>query len=258
MRRSSRLAAVIGGNKPAAVSSKPAAAPPKRSAATKAPRSPTVRAAVGKRPKKAATPKAEAQTHGQEGGATSRREEAAWARGVQICVGCDEAGRGPLAGPVVAAACALPSAAPRIAGVSDSKTIVDEAAREALYAQIVATPGVVWSVRVVSAARIDEINILMASLEAMRLSIVDVLQQPSWVRGHMLKPRPSHAELGRGAVADECSPFPYTRRQASPSKALALVDGPFSPWKEGEKYPSPPPSLLDPPADLAPSLATRR
>ena len=80
------------------------------------------------------------------GGATRKREEAAWAQGVQLCIGCDEAGRGPLAGPVVAAACALPASAAPIAGVSDSKVITDEAAREALYEQIVATPGVVWSV----------------------------------------------------------------------------------------------------------------
>lgn len=129
------------------------------------------------------------------------REEAAWAAGIPFVVGCDEAGRGPLAGPVVAAACALPASADIIAGVADSKTVLDESAREALYERIVATEGVVWSARVVSAARIDEVNILMASLEAMRLSIVDVLMAAG-----------------------------------TPTTALALIDGPFSPWKAGEKY----------------------
>jgi ribonuclease HII len=202
MRRSSRLAGAVscaaptpGAPKQRALASKPAAA--KRSAPasrSKAESTPAAKAAA-KRPKTSTAAANEA-----EGGATTKREAAAWARGVELCVGCDEAGRGPLAGPVVAAACALPASAPRILGVSDSKTIVDEAAREALYEQIVSTPGVAWSARVVSAARIDEVNILMASLEAMRLSIVDVLEQQA------------------------------------PKTALALVDGPFSPWKEGDKY----------------------
>ena len=178
-----------------AAASEPRAAPtPKPLAAKRGPASPS---AAAKRPK-AAVP---AAAGGGGGGATTQREEAAWARGVQLCVGCDEAGRGPLAGPVVAAACALPATAARIPGVSDSKTIVDEAAREEIYAQIVGTPGVVWSASVVSASRIDEVNILMASLEAMRLCVTDVLQ-----------------------------------RKPQVTRALALIDGPFSPWKEGEKY----------------------
>jgi len=120
---------------------------------------------------------------------------------VNFVIGCDEAGRGPLAGPVVAAACALPTSLPLIPGVCDSKAM-DEAAREAAYEKIIAAPGVVWSVRVVSALRIDEVNILMASLEAMRLSLVDVLE----------------------------------RRPEDAKRALALIDGPFSPWKSGPKY----------------------
>ena len=156
-----------------AAASEPCAAPtPKPLAAKRGPASPS---AAAKRPKAAAAVPAAAGGGG--GGATTQREEAAWARGVQLCIGCDEAGRGPLAGPVVAAACALPATAARIPGVSDSKTIVDEAAREEIYAQIVGTPGVVWSASVVSASRIDEVNILMASLEAMRLCVTGVLQR---------------------------------------------------------------------------------
>ena len=101
-----------------------------------------------------------------------------------------------------------------LVSLSFSLAVTDEAVREELYEKIISTPGVVWSARVVSAARIDEINILMASLEAMRLSIVDV--------------------LGR-----------HTKGERN---ALALIDGPFSPWKEGEKYvdfqtPQPPPPI---------------
>lgn len=92
--------------------------------------------------------------------ASRAREESAWKDSVPLVIGCDEAGRGPLAGPVVAASCALPEGILPIVGVGDSKTITDEAQREALYEQIISTPGVLWSARVVSAARIDEINIV--------------------------------------------------------------------------------------------------
>ena len=113
-------------HKPAASkAAAPKAAAP-RAAASKplaAKRGPASSGATAKRPKAAAGGGGAAE------GATTRREEAAWARGVELCIGCDEAGRGPLAGPVVAAACALPAAAPRIPGVSDSKTIGDEAGR---------------------------------------------------------------------------------------------------------------------------------
>ena len=136
------------------------------------------------------------------------REEAAWKAGIPIVIGTDEAGRGPLAGPVVAAACALPADLAPILGIGDSKTIVDEDVREELYEKIVRAPGVVWSARIVSAARIDEINILMASLEAMRLSVVDVLE------------------------ASRCSADATPPR----NRALVCVDGPHSPWKEGAKY----------------------
>jgi len=123
---------------------------------------------------------------------------------------------------VVAAACFLPEELAPIPGVGDSKTITSEAERERLYEEIVAAPGVLWAARIVPAARVDEINILMASLEAMRLSIVDVLEQSR-----------SSTEL----LAKESN------------EALVFVDGPFSPWKAGAKYAdfqSPPlPSFTD-------------
>lgn len=119
-----------------------------------------------------------------------------------------------MAGPVVAAACLLPASIAPIPGVGDSKTITDEAVREELYEKIVSTPGVIWSAHVISAARIDDINILMASLEAMRLSVVDVLNEAASTEQRAGDPK---AAAGR-------------------TKALALIDGPFSPWKEGEKY----------------------
>lgn len=80
--------------------------------------------------------------------------------------GLDEAGRGPLAGPVVAAACVLPGElAAELAGLDDSKQLTS-LERDALYPLILTRAlacGVAW----VEAARIDEVNILRASLEAM-------------------------------------------------------------------------------------------
>ncbi|KAG0587467.1 hypothetical protein KC19_2G166300 [Ceratodon purpureus] len=88
-----------------------------------------------------------------------------WEQGFRNVAGVDEAGRGPLAGPVVAAACIIPASV-TIPGVDDSKKLT-ETQREELYAQIIGTPGVVYAIHVVDAAKIDEINILQATLLAM-------------------------------------------------------------------------------------------
>ncbi|KAL2642251.1 hypothetical protein R1flu_009838 [Riccia fluitans] len=88
-----------------------------------------------------------------------------WDMGFQRVAGVDEAGRGPLAGPVVAAACIIPSSV-IIEGIDDSKKI-NEAKREELYNVITSTPGVSYAVHVVDAAIIDEINILQATMQAM-------------------------------------------------------------------------------------------
>ncbi|AFL49145.1 ribonuclease HII [Sinorhizobium fredii] len=81
--------------------------------------------------------------------------------------GADEAGRGPLAGPVVAAAVILdPDAVP--AGLNDSKLLTAEQ-REALFEEIMATATI--SIASSSAARIDATDILKASLDAMRRAI---------------------------------------------------------------------------------------
>jgi ribonuclease HII len=77
----------------------------------------------------------------------------------------DEAGRGPLAGPVVAAAVIVPS---DLVGIMDSKKITKEDDREYLYEQLITMEGIRWAVSIVDAARIDEVNILQATLEGMR------------------------------------------------------------------------------------------
>jgi ribonuclease HII len=98
------------------------------------------------------------------------REERLLNEGYAAVIGCDEAGRGPLAGPVVAAACLLPANLERIAGITDSKQIVGENDRERLYEEIIAGKGVIWHAAVISPQRIDEINILQATMQGMRVS----------------------------------------------------------------------------------------
>lgn len=94
------------------------------------------------------------------------------AQGFAPLIGLDEAGRGPLAGPVVAAACALPSPCP-IDGLDDSKKL-SPLARDALYDAIVAEASA-WAVARVEPAVIDEINILQASLRAMAVAWAEVV-----------------------------------------------------------------------------------
>jgi len=88
-------------------------------------------------------------------------------------IGVDEAGRGPLAGPVVAAAVILPS---KIAGITDSKKLTKEETRESLYEKVISSPDVRWSVAVGDAKRIDDINILQTTLECMSNAVRGVVE----------------------------------------------------------------------------------
>lgn len=106
-----------------------------------------------------------------------RRERRALNAGIFPVAGCDEAGRGPLAGPVVAAAVILdPARIPR--GLNDSKKL-DATAREALYEKIVATAQV--SVAFGSIERIDRDNILRASLWALARAVKALPVRPKMV-----------------------------------------------------------------------------
>ena len=91
-----------------------------------------------------------------------------------IC-GIDEAGRGPLAGPVVAAACILPTAC-EILYLNDSKKLTEKR-REELFVEI-QEKAVSFGVGIVSPAVIDEINILQATYEAMRQAIAGLGVKP--------------------------------------------------------------------------------
>src|SRR5262249_23597494 len=106
-----------------------------------------------------------------------RREGAAIRRGIFPVAGCDEAGRGPLAGPVVAAAVILdPRRIPR--GLDDSKKLTPEE-REKLYGKICATAEV--AVAFGSTARIDRDNIRQASLWALARAVAALPVRPRLV-----------------------------------------------------------------------------
>jgi ribonuclease HII len=108
---------------------------------------------------------------------TFRRERAALKRGVWPVAGCDEAGRGPLAGPVVAAAVILdPDNVPR--GLDDSKRLTAER-REVLYERICARAQV--AVAMAPPWRIDRDNILRASLWALARAVAALPVKPCLV-----------------------------------------------------------------------------
>lgn len=88
--------------------------------------------------------------------------------GYRLIAGVDEAGRGPLAGPVVAAACILPEGE-TFYGLNDSKKLTEKR-REALYGDI-RRRAVAWSVAMVTHDVIDRINILEATKEAMKQAL---------------------------------------------------------------------------------------
>lgn len=95
-------------------------------------------------------------------------------QGYHLIVGCDEAGRGPLAGPVVAAACILPSDYHN-EDINDSKKLTDKK-RRALLDEI-ENHAIAFGIGIVSVEKIDEINIYQASRLAMNMAIENMAHQ---------------------------------------------------------------------------------
>lgn len=96
---------------------------------------------------------------------------------VLVC-GVDEAGRGPLAGPVSAAAVILDPARP-IAGLADSKKLSEK--QRDLLAPLIRERALAWAVAYASVAEIDQLNILQATLLAMRRAVLALPVQPQQV-----------------------------------------------------------------------------
>ena len=93
--------------------------------------------------------------------------------------GVDEAGRGPLAGPVVTAAVILPQEVPELIGLDDSKTI-SKAERQRL-ARLIRDVAISYSTHIQSAQRIDELNIYAATKDSMEQAVKSLAIRPDFV-----------------------------------------------------------------------------
>ncbi len=107
-----------------------------------------------------------------------RFERVLWNRGILNVAGIDEAGRGPLAGPVVAAAVIFPPGT-MIAGIDDSKKLTP-AHRERLFEKIVCS-SITHGVAIVDHHEIDRINILQATYQAMRDALCRLQPQAEYI-----------------------------------------------------------------------------
>lgn len=110
---------------------------------------------------------------------TLARESALWAKGCRYVAGLDEVGRGPLAGPVVAAAVVLPQNAKIIAGLRDSKQMT--ARQRDRVAAVIRDTAAAWAVGAASPREIDRLNILGATALAMRRALSLLSQAPDHV-----------------------------------------------------------------------------
>jgi len=108
-----------------------------------------------------------------------RHERKLRALGISSIAGVDEAGRGALAGPVVAAAVILPEKF-RHRRLNDSKQLQPEK-REEIYRDLIDNGAIMWAVGVVDSLEIDLINILRATHKAMRAALEALAQQPQHV-----------------------------------------------------------------------------
>ena len=131
--------------------------------------------------------------------------------GYSRITGVDEAGRGPLAGPVVAGAVILPFdfASPNFARLNDSKQL-DEATREILFTELTAV--VEYGVGIVDAETIDEINIRQASWRAMQLAVADMERKAKSVDYVLIDGLP----YGHG-------PWPYEALVKGDARSLSIA-----------------------------------
>ncbi len=122
--------------------------------------------------------------------------DAEYAKKYKTVCGTDEAGRGPLAGPVVAAAVILPDGL-SIDGLDDSKKLTEKR-REALFDKIIGSCA--YGIASATEAEIDELNILSASLLAMRRSVDIVRQKTGCLPGVVLIDGNRQTDFGTASV----------------------------------------------------------
>ncbi len=138
---------------------------------------------------------------------TLKHERALRKTGVEIIAGIDEAGRGPLAGPVVAAAVILPEKF-RHKTLNDSKKLRAEVRAE-IYAELTERPDIVWAVCVIECEEIDRCNILRATHRAMREAVTALQAAPHHVLIDGLPVRPF--------------PYPHTAIVDGDAKSLSIA-----------------------------------
>ena len=105
-------------------------------------------------------------------------EDSCYTGGVNVICGVDEAGRGPLAGPVCAAAVILPAHLD-IPGLTDSKKLTDKKRRELF--PVIQEQAIAWGIGMASCEEIDEINILQATFLAMQRALEQLSVRPDLV-----------------------------------------------------------------------------
>mgnify|MGYP000019552033 CR=1 FL=1 len=136
--------------------------------------------------------------------------------GLCLVCGCDEAGAGPLMGPVCAGAVILPEGCD-IPGLDDSKKLTEKK-REALYG-IITERAIAWAVASVSAAQIDATDILSARIKAMELAIEALSLSPDYAlidaTGITAKPPPLPSPTRRSSAATDAA-YPLRRRPSWP------------------------------------------
>lgn len=106
-------------------------------------------------------------------------EQEARCQGYHSIAGIDEAGRGPLAGPVVAAACILPEGM-MISGIDDSKKLTEKK-REKLFDFLTTSPEVIYGIGIVSSEEIDRVNIYQATILAMLQAVAALALRPDYL-----------------------------------------------------------------------------
>jgi len=129
----------------------------------------------------------------------------------RLVVGVDEAGRGPLAGPVVAAAVILDPEQP-VAGLADSKAL--DANERERFALLLQERALAWCVAVASPAEIDAINILQATMLAMRRAVLG-----------LLGPASGATPYGSVRVEVDGNRLPSFEGVAGIAEAVAIVKG---------------------------------
>lgn len=122
------------------------------------------------------------------------------APGAQRIAGVDEAGRGPLAGPVVVAAVVFAPGRTPINGLDDSKQLSAQR-REALYARIIGR-ALAWHVVAVEVEEIDRINILQATLAGMRRALEGVMEAAGGAQGCLARIDGNHLPRGLPCPAE--------------------------------------------------------